>query len=875
MLKITLLRTTITAVALALPTPTMRADEVGFNRDIRPILTNACFKCHGPAARKGGFRLDLREEALQPARSGARPIVPGKPAQSEIIKRIFATDAEEVMPPPSAHKVLKPAEKELIRKWIDEGAVYQKHWSFEPAVKIAPPSPLPLSVEGERGRGEGANPIDRFVADRLQREGLRLSPEADRSTLIRRVAFALTGLPPSLADVDLFITDKSADAYEKMVDRYLASKHYGEEMARHWLDVARYADTHGLHLDNERQMWLYRDWVVKAFNTNLPFDRFTIEQLAGDLLPNPTKDQLIATGFNRCNVTTNEGGSIDSEWVFRNALDRTSTMSEAFLGLTAGCAICHDHKFDPISAKEFYSLYAFFYSIEGSALDGNALLAGPTIKAATPAEEKRLSELSINIGKLQKELADKTKNHKYEDPADRKQEDKPKEQAMDPAHSFRAWLSKEQGKDNKAFPPEIKTLLKQAKRDAAADKKLRDYYLQHVCQSTKAEFEPLTKKLSGLTQEREKLDKSVPGTFIFKELAKPRESHVMMRGQYDKPGEKVEPNTPAVLPPLKKANPKGRATRLDLANWLVSADHPLTSRVAVNRFWQQFFGVGLVRTSSDFGVQGEVPSHPELLDYLAIWYRENDWDTKALVRLMLTSATFRQSSKVTGELLKVDPDNRLHARGPRFRLDAEQIRDNALSVSGLINLEMGGRGVKPYQPPRIWEPVAFTGSNTMNYTADKGAALYRRSLYTFLKRTAPPPYLANFDAPNRESLCGRRERSNTPLQALQLMNDVQHFEAARNLGERMMIEGGKTAAERIGFAYRVVLSRQPEPFEADVLNETLVHYLDRYQKDLEAAKKVIRFGESPLRPGLSEPELAAYTLIANLLLNLDETLMRN
>jgi Protein of unknown function (DUF1553)/Protein of unknown function (DUF1549)/Planctomycete cytochrome C len=841
-------------------------DKIAFNRDIRPILTNNCFKCHGPAGRKGGFRLDLRDEATKPARSGAVPIVPGKSADSELVKRIFASAKDEVMPPPATHKSLKAAEKDLIQKWIDEGAVYQKHWSFESPVKVAPP----LTVQAP------ANPIDAFIAARLKLEGFTLSPEADRSTLIRRVSFALTGFPPTPAEVNAFLADTSTDAYEKMVDRYLASKHYGEEMARHWLDIARYGDTHGLHLDNERHMWLYRDWVVSAFNRNLPFDRFTIEQLAGDLLPSPTKDQLIATGFNRCNVSTNEGGSIDAEWVFRNALDRTSTMSEAFLGLTAGCAVCHDHKFDPLSAKEYYSLYAFFYSVDGPPLDGNAALTGPTIKYLKPEQEKRLAELSLLIVKAQQELAEAMKNVKYDDPAD--QADKTPEAnnpAPDPAHSFKAWLKREQGKDNKGFPPEIRALLKQAKRDAAADGKLRDYYLRNVCLATKATFEPLTKMLAGLTQERDGIDKSAPATLIFKELANPREAHLMVRGQYDKPGEKVEPNTPAILPPLVKANPKRRATRLDLANWLFSAEHPLTSRVAVNRYWQQFFGTGLVRTSSDFGAQGELPSHPELLNYLAISYRENGWDTKALVRLMLTSATFRQSAKVTAEMLKRDPDNRLYARGPRFRLDAEQIRDNALFVSGLINLDMGGRGVRPYQPLRIWEPVAFSGSNTMNYVADKGASLYRRSLYTFLKRTAPPPYLANFDAPNRESPCGRRERSNTPLQALQLMNDVQHFEAARRLAERIMTEGGKTAAERIGFAFMVVLSREPDARERETLQRTLTHFMDRFQKDPEAAKKAVRIGESPLRPGSPEPELAAYTLLANLILNLDETLTRN
>ncbi|MBI3408929.1 MAG: DUF1553 domain-containing protein [Planctomycetes bacterium] len=857
------------------------ADEpIQFNRDIRPILTNACFKCHGPAARKAGFRLDLREEATKPAKSGATPIVAAKPEQSALVKRIFATDEDEAMPPPSSHLTLTARQKDFLKKWIAEGAVYQKHWSFESPVRID----LPKSTKWN-------NPIDAFIAARLERAGLKISPEADRPTLIRRVAFALTGLPPTITEVDAFVSDKSADAYEKMVDRYLASKHYGEEMARHWLDLARYADTHGLHLDNERQMWPYRDWVVSALNKNMPFDQFTIEQLGGDLLPKPTREQLVATGFNRCNVTTGEGGSIDAEWVYRNAVDRTATMMETWLGLTGGCAVCHNHKFDPLSAKEFYSLYAFFYSAAGPPLDNNALLSDPFMKLPTPAQAQRLAQLGKLIAKLQEELSQKLKSQEYRDPTEiPDQTPESKKLAEDPARSLSAWRKEKGGKDAKGLPQDVKDLLKNAKPDAAGEKRLRDFYVQNVCTDTKPVFEPLTKQLAELTKERDGLDRSIPGTFIFKELERPRDSFVMLRGQYDKPGDKVEPNTPAALPPLAKANPKERATRLDLAKWLVSPDNPLTARVAVNRHWQQMFGTGLVKTSSDFGAQGELPSHPELLDWLSREFSNptdagvagaessmprNAWDVKALLRLMLTSATFRQSSRVTPELLKRDPDNRLYARGPRFRLDAEQIRDNALFVSGLINLDMGGRGVKPYQPPRIWEPVAFTGSNTQNYAQDKGAALYRRSLYIFYKRTAPPPYLANFDAPNRESHCPRRERSNTPLQALQLMNDVQHFEAARALAQRMLSEGGKSAAERIRFAYRVVLSRPPEELESAIVERTLAQYLDRFQKNVDAAKKVIRVGESQPREGLSEQELAAYTLIANLLLNLDETVMRN
>jgi hypothetical protein len=881
------LQWSVALLALAVCGSSLRADDIEFNRDIRPILSEACFKCHGPAAKKGGLRLDQRDEAVKPAKSGARPIVAGKPAESEIVKRIFSADADEMMPPANSHKTLKPAQKEMLKKWIADGAKYQKHWSFEPPVKVALP------------KTGAKNPIDAFILDRLKREGLTMMPEADRPTLIRRASFALTGLPPTLVEVDAYLNDKSSDAYEKMVDRYLASTHFGEEMARHWLDLARYADTHGLHLDNERSMWLYRDWVVRAFNDNMPFDRFTTEQLAGDLLPKATSEQIVATGFNRCNVSTSEGGSIDSEWVFRNAVDRTSTMMETWLALTGGCAVCHDHKFDPISAKEYYSMFAFFHSAAGPAMDGNALLTEPTMKTPTVVQQKRLTELAEQIAKTQQDLEAKIQGLKYADPADASASDA--KIVNDSAHSFKAWRVKA-SKDVKGLPKDVVALVKQAKIDSVGEKKLLGFYVQNICLSTKATLEPLAKQLIGMTKERDGLNGAIPGTFVFKDLPQPRPSFIMMRGQYDKPGEKVEPNTPSILPPLVKADPKGRATRIDLANWLVAPNHPLTARVAVNRYWQQFFGTGLVKSSADFGVQGEMPSHPELLDWLALQFSVGDllresngtrgasappkdgtrgasappkWDIKALVRLMVTSATFRQSSRLTPDLIKRDPENRLYARGPRFRLDAEQIRDNALFVSGLINLDMGGRGVKPYQPPRIWEPVAFSGSNTGTYTQDKGAALYRRSLYTFMKRTAPHPYMSNFDAPNREGLCSRRERSNTPLQALQLMNDVQHFEAARKLAERILTEGGKTPAERIRFAYRVVLSRDPEALEADVVGKTLAQFMDRYQKDPASAAKALRVGEAPVRAGLAEPELAAYTLIANLLLNLDETVTRN
>ncbi|MHC5539559.1 PSD1 and planctomycete cytochrome C domain-containing protein [Singulisphaera rosea] len=870
----------LTAV-LAVSVPlAVAGEEIQYNRDVRPILSETCFRCHGPGDRKAGLRLDLREEAIKPAESGAVPIVPGHLEESELIRRILTEDETEVMPPPKAHKTLSTTQKDLLKRWVQSGATYQKHWSFEP----------PLKEPAPKVNGSGVvvrNSIDAFIAERARSKGLTPSPEADKETLIRRVAFTLTGLPPTPAEVELYLGDSSSRSYENMVERYLFSPRYGEEMARHWLDVARYADTHGLHLDNERAMWPYRDWVVRAFNDNVPFDRFTVEQLAGDLLEKPTRDQLIATGFNRCNVTTSEGGSIEAEWYFRNAVDRSSTMAETWMGLTAGCAVCHDHKYDPISAKEFYSLYAFFYSAAGPAMDGNALLHEPTLKLPTPDQESKLAELTKAVADAKQAVEAASKFPTYIDPADSAvakvegsapEEHGKLERAKDPQYSFRAWVEQGGGAASKDLTGDIKEWLGKQKAGTLAEgdaKKLREHYLKNVCESTKGTFAALAQEAARREKERASLDGAIPVTYIFRDMETPRQAFVMLRGQYDKTGEKVEPSTPKVLPELRTATPGARPNRLDLARWLVSQDHPLTARVAVNRFWQQFFGTGLVKTSFDFGTQGESPTHPELLDWLAVTFREGNWDVRDLVRLMLHSATFRQSTRVTAEMLQIDPDNRYYARGPRFRLDAEQVRDNALYVGGLLDTRMGGKGVKPYQPSNIWEPVAFTGSNTREYHQDSGQALYRRSLYTFLKRTAPPPFMANFDAPNRESFCTRRERSNTPLQALQLMNDVQHFESARGLAERILREGGTTPEARINYGFRVVLSRRPDAEELAVLREQCRAHLERFRTDKDAAKAVTHFGESQPTPGLPEEELAAYTLLANTLLNLDETVTRN
>ncbi len=1008
---------------------------VSFNRDIRPIMADTCFKCHGPATQEAGLRLDIRDSAIRPTDSGVIPIVPGDPGKSEVVRRIFSDDPDVLMPPPASHKVLSSTQKELLRRWIAEGARYEQHWAF-----VAPTRPVIVI-----GPEPVDNPVDGFLRERLRREGLDFAPEADRFTLIRRLAFTLTGLPPTIDEVERFVRDERPDAYERMVDYYLSSPAFGEEMARHWLDVARYGDTHGLHLDNERQMWAYRDWVIRAFNQNKPFDQFTIEQLAGDLLPEPTTDQLVATGFNRCNVTTGEGGSIVEEWLFRNAVDRTVTMGQTWLGLTVGCCVCHDHKYDPITSREFYSLYAFFYSAADPALDGNALLTAPTIKLMTDEDRQRLANWDRQLAEVEQELKQRTAEVQYSDPASvtpappredveivwfddefpqgssvkaspghptqriegsqgpvysgrhalkrsdpglaqdvfenvgslelptaatlfayvwidpqdiprtlmlqyykngwlhravwgdyesidwgRKNTTErvligpmvpagqwvklevPAERlglqpgdvitgfaltqfggtvywdrvgvagvidpAQDPRYSFTAWWRKLQGTEPTDVPAHLRPVVKNGPAAAVEEplrRQLLEYYLQTVCVETRAALEPLVKRRNELRQARDQYEAAIPGTFIFRDLEQPRQAYCMVRGQYDKPGEAVEPDVPAAFPPLFIERPERRPNRLDLARWLVRPDHPLTARVTVNRFWQQVFGTGLVKTSWDFGLQGELPSHPELLDWLAVWFQESGWDVKRLMRLLVTSHAFRQSSVAAPQVYKRDPENRLYARGPRIRLDAEQLRDNALAVSGLLVRTMGGRGDRPYQPPNIWEPIGFVGSNTANYVQDHGAALYRRSIYVFFKRTAPPPFMSNFDAPNREAFCTRRERTNTPLQALQLLNDVQHVEAARCVAERMCREGGSSPSDRIAYGFRLVLARPAEPGELQELVRFFEDQRRAFAERPQDAEQLIRYGESPPQFNGSAVDLAAYTLVANLLLNLDETIMRN
>ena len=1010
-----------------------KKSEISYNRDIRPILSNHCFSCHGldEEHRKAKLRLDLREEAII-SRDGIRAIAPGSIEDSESWMRIISDDDDDVMPPPETHKSLTSEEKDLVKQWIEEGAPYEGHWAFSTPKKAEVPK-----INGTK------NPIDAFIQDRLKQEGLAVSPSAEKETLLRRVYLDLTGLPPTLEELDAFITDQSPNAWEKVIDDLMNRTAYGEHMARFWLDLARYADTHGLHLDNERSMWLYRDWVVKAFNQNLPFDEFTRWQLAGDLLPNRTIDQQIASGFNRCNVTTGEGGSIAEEWIYRYAVDRTSTAVEVWMGLTAGCATCHDHKFDPLSTKEYYSMYSFFHSAADPAMDGNKLDTPPVIQVPTKEQKEELSKLDKQIAEAKKNFNQAMSKFKYEDPADQNPKPKPEisktiwfeddfpegelvtagdvkftiqsegpvfsgkksltrtvknkvgqdvlteaknltiprngtffvhcfldpenppeaimlqfyvngwnhravwgdhekigwgkegthqrvvmgklpqtgkwmqlqfpaariglspktkvtgfaltqfsgtvnwdhlgisstiDKPNDPHYSWSAWKKQPENQRNKDFDKVLQRRLKgkdPKKWNSRDEKDAFTYWQNNIYRDFPMYLTALKQKKDEIDKKKEALNKEIPSTFVMADLPKARESFVMVRGQYNNPGEKVSRGVPAFLPSLPPRPKERDYNRLDLANWLVREDHPLTSRVIVNRIWQQFFGTGLVKTSSDFGTQGELPSHPELLDWLAVQFMEEEWDFRAFIKRILTSRTYQQSSKISPSLLKKDPDNRLLARGPRYRLDAEIVRDQALHLSGLLVGKVGGRGVMPYQPPNIWEPVGFGNSNTRYYKQGTGDDLYRRSLYTFYKRTAPAPFMSTFDAPNREQSCSGRGKSNTPMQALQLLNDIQHVEAARNFAEKIIKKGGNQDQAKISWAWRTATSRKPSQEEIQIVNDVLNQNRKRYSQDQEAAENLIGFGESEPDANIQSPELASWTLTANMILNLDEVVNKN
>jgi len=1017
---------------------------VNFGRDIRPIFSENCFTCHGPDKdkRKAGLRLDMKEDAFKKLDSGGFAIVPGKPDQSRILAVItLPPEDDDHMPPTKTGKKLSTAQVDLLRRWIAQGAKWAEHWSY-----VAPER---FAVPEVRNKKWPRNDVDRFILAALEQKGFKPNAEADRYTLIRRLSLDLIGLPPTVQEVDDFIADKSPNAYEKLVERLLASPHFGERLALAWLDQARYADTSGYHFDGFRQMHLWRDWVIQAFNDNKPFDQFTIEQLAGDLLPDATIEQKIASGFHRNVMTNDEGGADPEEYLAKYVVDRVSTTAQVWLGTTVGCAECHDHKYDPISTKEFYQFYAFFHSVPEKGLDGTRVRnPAPVLKVPSPDQGSRLIRLIDLIPKAEKTLADREgelpkEQEVWEKELQKQGIQEPKIDGLVKALSFDeadsaatnrvagkigqalqlrgstneffdvgravsfentnafsygAWvklhgktgavLSKmEEGPgyrgfdlllndakaevhlvnkfpDNaikvvtkdalptntwlhlmvsydgsnkagglrifvdgksrpldtptdklsasirteaplligsriKAFPfngliddvrfysrrlksEEVASLAAHANlliARIAADKRtddqksgLKDYFRQYAATN----FITAQTRLARLRKDKDELMEQIPDTMVMDELEKPRETFIFTRGNFQSKGEKVSAGTPAVWPPLPKNQP---TNRLSLARWIVATNQPLTARVTVNRYWGMLFGTGLVKTANDFGSQGDRPSHPELLDWLACELMQgaasataeakpHEWDVKHLLRLLVTSATYRQSAVITKEKLERDPYNRLLTRGPRVRLDAEIVRDNALAISGLLNAKIGGPSVKPYQPPGIWDGTDH------KYEQSKGADLYRRGMYVFWKRAAHYPSFQTFDAPSRETCTLQRPRTSTPLQSLVVMNDPVYVEAARAFATRVLQQRGLNLEEQLAFAFRLALARPPEKKELAVLEKTYREQRANFAQDKKAAEDLLSVGESPRPKDIDAVELAAMTGVANVLLNLNETITR-
>ncbi|MCX6369118.1 MAG: DUF1553 domain-containing protein [Armatimonadetes bacterium] len=1019
--------------------------KLSYNQDIRPILADNCFPCHGPdsASRKAGLRLDKLADARA---KGA--IVPGDPLASELLRRVRLPQSDALaMPPASGHKRLTPQQVALLTRWIGQGAQYEQHWSFL-APKL-PPIPRPAGgVKWVR------NPIDAFVLAKLEQNKLTPAPEADKRTIARRLALDLTGLPPEPADVEAFVRDTAPNAYEKLVDKFMASPQWGEHRGRAWLDAARYADTHGIHFDNYREMWAYRDWVIAAFNKNQRFDQFTIEQLAGDLLPEPTLDQRIATGFTRCNITTNEGGSIDEEVRVMYTRDRTETAAQVWMGSTAGCAVCHDHKFDPISQKDFYSLSAFFNNTTQNAMDGNIKDTPPIIQVPVGADRPRFQALQTELGEAKRavearkatakadfdkwlasptraalapptnglifqakldegkgkeiaavhegkpvtypilgsgaswgegQLAEKAFQKKPGGPVELPDVgDFDSNQAftcsawvklpqgntggaivarMDEGSEHRGWdmwvegnkvgshivhkwptdamkavtrealttgvwhlvtitydgslkreglkvyvdgLAKATEPSGEGLRSTIKTAtpFKLAQRsggavieglglqdlrlynralpasDVAALLSMRSEYLlamgseklkpaqrDELFSGWLASGDPIYKELSVKQAALQSEEAAIKGRGTVAHVANEKpgvpEAYVLFRGEYDKRRDKVTPMTPAALPAMDTKLPKNR---LGLAKWLLSPGHPLTARVTVNRYWQELFGTGLVKTAGDFGITGELPSHPELLDWLALDFQK-DWDIKRFFKQLVMSSTYRQAALLTPEKRAKDRDNRLLSRGPRFRMDGEMVRDYALATSGLLVKKIGGASVKPYQPDGVWEAVAMIGSNTRDYRRDTGENLYRRSMYTLWKRAAPPASMELFNAPNRETCVVKRERTNTPLQALVTLNDIQFVEAARQLATNALKSGNA-----LDYLSRRLLARPLTATERIITETSLDELKAHYDKNPKEARELITFGESKPDPNFNTTQLAAWTMLANQMLNLDEVL---
>ena len=824
---------------LAVAATAIQADEISFNRDIRPVLSDKCFACHGPDEnhREGGLRLDQQENALAEADSGERPIVPGNVTASEVFRRIITGDPDERMPPADSSKDLTPEEVALIRHWIEQGAEYQSHWSFLPITKTMPPKTTSNWV---------INDIDRFVLSRLEREGLKPTSPADRRTLIRRVTLDLTGLPPTPTEVDAFVDDPNpiSTAYEKLVDRLLASPRYGEHFASEWMDAARYADSDGYESDPLRNMWPWRDWVVWALNDNMPYDQFIIEQLAGDMLPDATIRQRLATGFNRNHRLNNEGGILPEEWLVEYVADRAETTAVVFMGLTWGCARCHDHKYDPQTQRDYYRMFAFFHNLPEKGSARGSTNAAPMMNVPQLSAIEDYESRLAPIAALQAELTELS-------------------QSSDVNDAFDQWLEQLDAEQQAKLPKEIAEVAV-----AKWNKKQRATARHHFVSTMHSSGVSVQKQLSVLEKQQAKLLKTGANVMVMADMPEPRQTHILIRGAYDQPGQRVSAGTPSWLPPMDEALPKNR---LGLARWLVDRRHPLTARVAVNRFWSHYFGVGLVKTQDDFGAQGEPPSHPGLLDHLALQFIDSDWNVKALHKQIVMSATYRQSARASSELFARDPENRLLARGPRFRLSAAVIRDQALAVSGLLVEQPGGPPVKPYQVDGLWREIIKGGPT---YQRDAGDKLYRRSLYTLWRRAVKPPLMLLLDANQRDTCQVMQQRTNTPLQALLLMNEITFVEAAHGLAARLIIEGGESQQERVDYGVRLVTSRTPTDEELQILTEELENNMKSYRSNPEAAKQLIAIGESNPPAELDPAELAAYTALSRLLLNLDETVTK-
>jgi mono/diheme cytochrome c family protein len=826
---ITMRYTSLFFLVIASPVVAAERAPVDYARDIRPILANSCLACHGPdeKQRKGELRLDVREEAIKKA------IIVGKGKESPLVQRVTSKDSAEVMPPAKAKKpAITPEQAELLTRWIEEGAKFDQHWAYvKPVRPNVPTVKNPAWVK---------NTIDNFIAQAHEKNGYTPSPEADRVTLARRLAFDLTGLPPSKEDLEQFLKDPSPAGYEKLVDRLLASKHFGERMAVMWLDAVRYADTAGYHSDNHRDVWLFRDYVIDTFNNNKPFDRFTIEQLAGDLLPNPTNDQKVASGYNRMLMTTEEGGAQAKEYTAKYAADRVRNASNAWLGATLGCAECHDHKYDPYKTKDFYSFAAFFADVREIPVGRQQ-----QTPIMTAEQEAELQKHDKELARVRELLA--------------KAELKPEAQTK--------WEEATKKTPPKGLPKPILDALNNeaAKRNEAQKKTLADHYRNNVAPETA----DLRKELATATAKRDAYQKSIPTTLVSMTGA-PRTIRVLPRGNWlDDSGEVVPPNVPGFLGTLTKKDP---ASRLDLANWMVSPDNPLTARVFVNRLWKITFGQGLVKNLDDFGTQGTVPSHPELLDWLAMEFIRTKWDVKNLLKLMVLSNTYRQSSVATKAIRERDPSNTWLARQNRFRLDAEYIRDNALATAGLLTTKIGGPSSKPYQPAGYWSYLNFP---TREWQPDKDSDQYRRGLYTYWCRSFLHPSLAAFDAPSREECTNERTRSSTPIQALVLLNDPTYVEAARVFAATILRDGGADTSARINFAYRHALSRPATENEVKVLSKLLDDHKKGYVADPASAKALLGVGYAPLPCSVDQAELAAWTSLSRVVFNLHEMVTRN